>query len=517
MEEKLLLEKLTGVHSSKKSYYVELKNQISETKKRNTQLEILFKLANSMNVDAEISETMDKLAEDLVKVLSFDLMKLVTWMRNPARLSEEKLEWTHEGGGLGGNDEDFEQVIDLPLKAKDRVIGYLTLGNKIKKHYSDSELFFMEQLATQLSVCLENQRLYEEALRRKVEWEETFRAVKDPIFIIDLDFNLQRVNDAVLSCYQMQENEIAGQKCYWFLHKRSEPCNPCPALEVMSRHKPSQQQVQLHDGRIFEFFYYPIFNAENNLYGIIQYARDVTRKMEMEANWRNLSKQVALGEMAARMAHELNNPLTVVLGNIQVVLMEMSEQHPDFKSLKDALNHSLRCQKIVRNLLNLTRHEKSTEVPLDLHHLIEECLESTKFQVDYGQVAVEKDFYAHLPVIQANPEQLKQVFINLITNAWDALKINGNEKILTLKTGVIDEQAYVKVEDNGSGIRPEHMWKIFDPFFTTKEQGAGLGLSISQDIAKSHGGEISVKSEPGWGTSFTLTIPLISGYREEEG
>ncbi len=507
-----MLEKLTGVYSSKKSYYVELKKQINETKKRNTQLEILYKLAKSMNVDIDLPEIMDSMVDELSEILPFEHLELVDFTRESSELSsffwKSRTATEHHRSF-----QDFKQVIKIPLIAKGSMIGKLLICNHYEVNYTDSDQLFLEQLAAQLSVCIENLNLYDEAIRRKIEWEETFRAVKDPIIFIDLDHNIQRVNESVLNCYRIELDEVMGQKCYSFLHNRDELCNPCPAREVLKKGKPSQQQQEMRNGRIFDMSYYPVYNNKEEIYGIIQYAKDVTKKLEMEAHWRNLSKQVALGEMAARVAHELNNPLTVILGNIQISLMDLCENNENYKPLTDALSYGLRCQKIIHDLLKFSRYDRNVIVPLDLHFLMDETIDATRFQVDYDQVTISKDYYQHLPVITANPDQLKQVFINVLTNAWDALK-STPEKIITIRTGLIDEHVYITIEDNGQGIRPEHLFRVFDPFFTTKEQGTGLGLSISYGIIKAHGGDISLRSEVGVGSTFRITLPLSIDERE---
>ena len=507
-----MLEKLTGVYSSKKSYYVELKKQIQETKKRNTQLEILFKLAKSMDVDIDLPEIMDSIVDELSEILPFDHLGLVDFTRENG--AQNTFFWKpNHSLARHSSSQDFAQVIKIHLNAKNSNVGKLLVCNHQEMNYSDTDLLFLEQLAAQLSVCLQNLNLYEEAIQRKIEWEETFRAVQDPIIFIDLDYNIRRVNDSVLNCYHLELEEIVGQKCFSFLHNEEDVCNPCPVREVLKKGKPSQQQMEMRNGRIFDFSYYPVYNNKNEIYGIIQYGKDVTKKLEMEAHWRNLSKQVALGEMAARVAHELNNPLTVVLGNIQMSLLDLTENHEDYKALSDAFNYGLRCQKIVHDLLTFSRHDKHVMVPLDLHFLLDESMDATRFQIDYQQLDISKEYYQHLPVIQANPDQLKQALINILTNAWDAMQ-HTPEKRLAIRTGLIDEKVYITIEDNGCGIRPEHHFKVFDPFFTTKEEGTGLGLSISYGIIKAHGGEISLRSEAGSGSTFRITLPITPEERE---
>jgi len=156
----------------------------------------------------------------------------------------------------------------------------------------------------------------------------------------------------------------------------------------------------------------------------------------------------------------------------------------------------------------MVKHDNTVIVPVDLHLLIDESIHATEFQIDYTQVELIKDYFQHLPLIKANPEQLKQVIINLLTNAWDALN-EIPQKRITIKTGLLDEKVFITLEDNGEGIRPEHLSKIFEPFFTTKPRGnTGLGLSLSHSIIKTHGGKISARSDLARGTTFKIILPL---------
>ncbi len=502
-----MLEKLTGIHSSKNSYYVELKKQISETKKRNTQLEILYNLAKSMNVDLDLMEIIDSIVPELKKILYFDHLELIDFIEDSSKQSAifwkpDRLQKNHRSSN------DFKQVMRFNLNAKGANIGNLVICNRENIDYNKSDLQFLEQLTAQLAVYLENRNLYDQAIQRKNEWEETFRAVRDPIIFIDLEHTIQRVNEGALNCYGHEMKDIIGKKCYDFLHDRHEVCSPCQANRAIREQKPAQQQVEMCNGKIFDLFYYPVYNNQSGIYGVIQYARDVTRNLEIEAHRQNMSKQIALGEMAARVAHELNNPLTVILGNVQIALNNLSENDEDYKALMDAYNYSLLSKNIIKDLNKMAKHDKTVVVPVDLHLLIDKSIHATEFKIDYTQLELIKDYFQHLPLIKANPDQLEQVITNLLINAWNAIETKPQKRIL-IKTGLLDEKVFITLEDNGEGIRPEILSRVFEPFFTTKPQGhTGLGLSLSHNIIKAHGGKISVRSESGKGTTFIIILPL---------
>ncbi len=216
------------------------------------------------------------------------------------------------------------------------------------------------------------------------------------------------------------------------------------------------------------------------------------------------AKLAALGEMASNIAHELNNPLTSIIG-----FSELSQEETDIETIKKDLKiieqESIRAKEIVNQLLEFARKRSINIVDVRLDVLLREVLQLASLQLKHGNIQVREEF-EDIPVIKADHNQLKQVFLNLINNAIFAMPEGG---ILTLRTGKIEDKVFVDVEDTGHGIPPDVLPRIFEPFFTTKkEKGTGLGLSISYRIIESHGGKIEVKSEINKGTTFKVILPI---------
>jgi len=235
-------------------------------------------------------------------------------------------------------------------------------------------------------------------------------------------------------------------------------------------------------------------------------------------------KMVAIGQLAAGVAHELNNPLGGILGYAQFTLEKIQNKNAenmtdkDIKSYKrylcDIETQSRRCKSIVQNLLKFSRTSQTVEFDnVNVNAVIEDTLTFVEHQLMMNQITLVKNLDSGIPIIKGNPSQLQQVFTNIIINAMHASE-SGNEIVLTSRfappLGEFPGAVEIAFADAGRGISEEHLKKIFEPFFTTKDvgKGTGLGLSVSYGIIKEHGGEIKVKSTLGEGTTFTVIIPV---------
>ncbi|HSB05791.1 MAG TPA: ATP-binding protein [Thermodesulfobacteriota bacterium] len=221
-------------------------------------------------------------------------------------------------------------------------------------------------------------------------------------------------------------------------------------------------------------------------------------------------KMAALGELAAGVAHEINNPLTGVLTFSSLLLKKVDETHPWKKDLETIVQQTSRCRNIVKGLLDFARQRKPDKKEWDIHTLIERTIRLVEQQAPFQNIQIIKQFKTDLPMLYLDGDQIQQVFMNIILNAGDAMSKKGGT--LTIKTESKDGTAEVSFTDTGAGISKEHLSKLFDPFFTTKEtgKGTGLGLAISYGIIQSHGGDIKVESEGGKGTTFRIKLPIES-------
>ena len=239
--------------------------------------------------------------------------------------------------------------------------------------------------------------------------------------------------------------------------------------------------------------------AFNRMTSIIRHNR------EMEATLAQQGKMASLGVLSSGVAHEINNPLGVILGYAAYLEGKMSEDDPGYKYIHEIKRESKRCKKIVQDLLNYARTPKPTLEKVDLNALLEQIVDFAANHTDMHDVRVVREFDPDLPPVMLDGDQMRQVAINLILNAGSAM---GRGGLLTVSTASEDSHAIIRFRDNGSGISPENLEKIFEPFFTTKEKGTGLGLAITRQIVEQHHGRISIESVPGEGTTVTVRLPF---------
>jgi two-component system NtrC family sensor kinase len=216
----------------------------------------------------------------------------------------------------------------------------------------------------------------------------------------------------------------------------------------------------------------------------------------------------SMGQLAAGVAHEINNPLGTILLFSEALYKETAEDAPQRDDLRMIINETTRCKNIVADLLNFSRQQEVLSQETDIHVLLEQVIKEVAHQPSFEGIQVTRQFSPSLPTIQADAAQMQQVFINLLNNGAEAMDGSGT---LTLTTRSLDDQwVEIKVSDTGCGIPEEHMGKLFTPFFTTKPpgKGTGLGLSIVYGIVKMHRGQITARSEEGKGTTFTVTLPV---------
>ncbi len=522
---------------------------IEELTRQNNRLAIIHQIAKSINVEMSYEEIIDQVATPLRSVLSYDLLSfcllensqliiksgvpreqkllgvgrvLVKNNSAPWKAIEEKRCFLRQDIWNDTHkyqeDDDLREIgiksaIMAPLWVKNEVIGTLNFGSKMTFAYSEKDFLFVQQLADQLAVCINNSRLFSEVSKSKREWEETFKAVPDRLFLIDHSYSVLRCNN--------QENILLREggesnKCYHLFACCGDQCQLCPAREAFQTGKPVVREVtRPQTNTIFNISAYPVYNEKNELYGMVVYVNDITAKRRMEAQLFQSAKLAAIGEMAAGVAHELNSPLTAIIGNASLILRKTPPGDRRRKLLEDIKNCGQRSKRIIQNLLTFSRQDSYIFEPVSINDVVQSSLYLVSYQIEKNNISIVKDLSHGLPAVMGNKQQLEQVIINFLLNARDALEgvPEGRIKISTrLKE---DEESgdaviVVKVADNGQGIPQGIVSQIFNPFFTTKEKarGTGLGLSVSLGIAQTHGGKIEVRSEIGRGSVFSLIIPV---------
>ena len=272
-----------------------------------------------------------------------------------------------------------------------------------------------------------------------------------------------------------------------------------------------KEPVTRHDGvvRYFHTVKAPILNSEGKVILTVGVSRDMTDREHLEKIVRQSEKLSAVGQLAAGVAHEINNPLGVILGFAQGLAQRLKPDDPFMMPVKSIEREAVRCKVLVQDLLTFSRERKLGILPEEPIPVIEGALSLVETQARTRNVVVHREFSPNLPLFHVDRNQIQQVLINLCTNAMDAMPQGGS---LIISLAKKDSFIEVGVRDTGNGIPLEIRQKIFEPFFTTKEvgKGTGLGLSLAYEVVKKHQGTIECQSEVGRGTIFLFRLPIYN-------
>jgi PAS domain S-box-containing protein len=355
----------------------------------------------------------------------------------------------------------------------------------------------------------------EEAL---LESEEKFRGMfetsRDFMFISSLDGKILNYNQAAKEFFGYSEEEIRDINITDLYANPDERDGLMEGLLEKGFMENREIRLKRKDGTVFEALITSTVrrDRQGNIIGIQGTARDVTTIKRMERQLLQAEKLSGLGTMISGVAHEINNPLTAIMGNAELMLMNSSTSAGDRKSLEIILHESERAARIVGGLLTFAREHAPERRMIIVNDVITESLRLRDYSLRVSNIKTELFLSDDLPLTFADPHQLQQVFSNIINNARDALTEAGGGT-LTIRTLRSDGRLLIEFQDDGAGIPPENRQKLFNPFFTTKDigKGTGLGLSIAYGIIEEHNGKIEVESEPGRGTTFIVELPIVDG------
>lgn len=279
--------------------------------------------------------------------------------------------------------------------------------------------------------------------------------------------------------------------------------------EIQARHADgSQRAIQIHAS--------PLYDEKGEITGMVSSGLDITESRRIEQQLVQKEKFASMGQMMVGAAHELNNPLTAILG-VSDLLRERATDDTMRRQVDLVLKQARRAAMIVQNLLAFSRPVTLGRSKLNLAEIIREVLAADKANLDQKRISVALDAPNDLPLVEGDRKLLKEVFSNIIANAEQAIAAGRDNGTLRITLGVVGLNVCAAFEDNGIGIPPESIGKIFDPFFTTKRTGgsSGLGLTICLAVVKEHGGRIETESQPGSGATFRIVLPMPGDSSEE--
>ncbi|HAF95324.1 MAG: hypothetical protein A2X34_02085 [Elusimicrobia bacterium GWC2_51_8] len=435
--------------------------------------------------------------------LSLGLIFFMMWMiLLPARRLAAGISKVSEG----------QYGLTVPVGSNDE-LGQLTAAFNLMAGNLGKTTVSRDKLAEEI---IERKRI-EEALRETEEkYRLQFEGALDAIVVADAETGLMvNVNNATAKLVGREKSELIGQHQRILYPPqgigRGESADTFEYHLTEKKDQALEAQVITKTGELKEVSI-TVSQLEIRggkfLQGIF---RDVTMQRKLEASLMQSDKLSAIGQLAAGVAHEINNPLGIILGFAQSVIKRLKEGDSLALPLKTIEREAIRCKDLVQNLLVFSRTPKGAQLEeLDTNAVIEGALSLISAQTKTHNVELVKELYAAFLRICANKTQLQQVIINLANNALDAMPKGGTLTISTVVSAKQPGHVEIRVRDTGTGIAKDLQKKIFEPFFTTKEvgKGTGLGLSLVYEIVQKHGGTIELVSEEGKGAVFTVLLPL---------
>ncbi len=358
-----------------------------------------------------------------------------------------------------------------------------------------------------------------EARYRKLsqEFQTLLDGISDSITLLSPDLEIVLANRSTLESLYEKETEIIGKKCFQVWHGRSGPCEDCPGRQSFRTGRRENGVKKTADGKTWGIKAFPVADEAGRVINVIQVASDITENLRLQAEALRAGQLASLGELAAGVAHEINNPINGIINYAQILVDRDPSGGPQGNIAGEIIEEGSRIADIVRSLLSFARDQKREKTPVPVEAILSSPLALTRSQLGRDGIRLDVDDVSELPHVMADKGQIQQVVLNLISNARYALNQKypdpHEDKGLEIHGEAFwaNGHSYVRLEfcDHGTGIRAEHLDKIMDPFFSTKpgDKGTGLGLSLSHGIVKDHEGRMTIDSLEGKYTRVTIELP----------
>ncbi|MBI3786613.1 MAG: PAS domain S-box protein [Deltaproteobacteria bacterium] len=496
----------------------------------------LLSVSEAVSRLTSLDEVLNKVVEIAPRVLNIDYCAVFLWSEEDSvyrgaavsgleppiadellnmRLRPEEvpdLEWVRRLGHcavIGPRDAERFGVtgapllLTAPLLSGGQFYGVLQFSRRNDRSFTQSDLRLADGIAGQTAVAIERARLVDQSRRLVRAVESTGEAV----LITDSHRRVVYANQAFLQMFDRTWEEIAGQDTLEFGGHLTNVSVQDVENTVREHAWRGEALARRKDGSVFPVALNAslIRSADNRIEGAVAILEDITAEKQMQEQMARADRLAAAGELAAGVAHEVNNALVGILGQA-----ELGHTSNDVGSLRQSLLHvetqGRRIADILQDLLGFARPQTPQRQAIDLAQLVRDTLALMAHDLGRHHVHTETVFASALRPVSADAKQLQQVLVNLFTNAMQAMQPAGG--VLSVRLQRDGHSVRVDVHDDGPGVPADVLPRVFDPFFSTKSEGTGLGLSVSYAIARAHGGELAVQSSPTTGTTFTLRLPV---------
>ncbi len=407
--------------------------------------------------------------------------------------------------------------LNIPMSCRGRVLGVLSFIDLEQETLSHEQQELLLSIGRQVGIAVESLNDLYRLAQSKELLQTVLDGITDLLMLLDSEFRIKMVNKAYLHRYGVQFADILDRPCFEVHAGLMESCPNCALSEVIQNAVPSSKELTCATGEVFLIHFYPILDEAGAVEHVIRYAREITEQKKMEQKIQQTEKLVALGQLASGVAHEINNPLGIILCYVDLLKRQLANFPQGLKDLSVIEKQTMNCKNIVTDLLQFSRNQESAKVIVQPNTIVQEAAQMFRHKLQKSNIQLQLDLDPDLPDIRLNPDKVKQVLVNLLMNSLQAVSEHGS---INVSSGHDPKQGtlWISVWDNGQGIDSSIRSKIFDPFFSTKQtgEGTGLGLAVSYGIIQDHGGEVTLQSEKNAWTRFTIVLPLFSKLDDTE-
>ncbi len=411
--------------------------------------------------------------------------------------------------------QDHLTYLNIPMFCRGRVMGVLSLVGLEEAQVSQGQEELLLSVGRQVGIAVQSLEDRQSLIQSKELLQTVFDGITDLLMLLDREGRIKMVNKAYLDRFGVQFQDIMDLHCYEVHAGLEDICPDCALGQVVQSAAPSSKEMHCASGEIFLVHFYPIRGEDGEVQSVIRYAREISEQKKMEQKIQQTERMVAMGQLASGVAHEINNPLGIILCYVDLLkrqILELPQGKQDLEVIEKQVIH---CKQIVTDLLQFARGQKSVKEPVQTNRIVQEVTQMFHHKSKKNNIQLQLDLEPELPEIKINADKIKQVLVNLLMNALQAVSAHG---LILISSGVEPEgeRIWVSFWDNGQGVPDSIQCKIFDPFFSTKDtgEGTGLGLAVSYGIVQDHGGEISLQSEKGSWSRFTVFLPLSPSLQE---
>lgn len=392
----------------------------------------------------------------------------------------------------------------VPLISRNKVLGVLWVDNYFNRRpVTEEDMRFLTAFSNHVASAIENARLFERVKLAEQELENIFESISDMVYFVGRDYEVKNINKAVSNRLGKSSKDIIGKKCYEIFHGTKQPLSECPHQKTVEKREAFVEEVEdSYLGGTFITSSSPIFDISGEFIGTVNVVSDITELKNLRERVIKTDRMAALGEVAARVAHEIRNPL-VSLGGFARRLEKKLDGN--LKEYADIIAKEVgRLEGILNEILSFVKETRINKENVSSNNIIDEVISLIWSEIDDRDIILVKEYGEPIEIF-VDPNRIKDALLNILTNAVQAVGSNGT---ISVKTYVRNGACIFEIKDTGPGIAEEDLTYIFDPFFTTKKSGTGLGLTITHRIIEEHNGSIEVESKPGAGSTFRVLIPL---------